>query len=267
MWGCGEHTADVASPQGNGNGIQMIHEITIKLLRVCKHGLQWGQPWKAQLKEAFDRRERGESRLALKEPDRIAGIGSTMKVSDQGGVGGGSAWTIIGHQKGAQWEEQNESKGSSWELCICGHSPVPWTVCPGTHRKNMSCLVKGSDSTWPPSPDREWKVISHLYWFLISVWFCLFKLMKMMCYCYVVMPEKVSPETSKMFLVLCPFHVVSLSPSFSPPSPSTLPSPETLLWYWWINIMWLEGYLERIQVNRQANPRKISDGKSKGEWS
>lgn len=57
------------------------------------------------------------------------------------------------------------------------------------------------------------KVISHLYWFLISVWFCLFKLMKMMCYCYIVMPEKVSPETSKMCLVLCPFHVVSLSPS------------------------------------------------------
>lgn len=225
MWGCVEHAADVASPQGNGNGIQMIHEITIKLLRVCKHGLQWGQPWKAQLKEVFDRRETGESCLALKEPDRIPGIGSTVKVSDKAGAGGSSTRTIVRHQKGAQWEEQNESKWPSRELCICGRVLVPCTVCPGTDQKNMSCLVKGSGSTRPPSPSWEWKVLSHLYWFLISVWFCLFKLMKMMCYCYVVMPEKVSPETSKMFLVPCPFHVVSLSPSFSPPSLFALPSP------------------------------------------
>lgn len=86
MWGCVEHTPDKVFPQGNGNEIQMvmIHDITIKLLRVCEHGLPWDQPWKAQSKEIFDRSGGRESCLALKEQDTFQVWGASWRSATKG---------------------------------------------------------------------------------------------------------------------------------------------------------------------------------------
>ena len=86
MWGCVEHTPDKVFPEGNGNEIQMvmIHEITIKLLRVCEHGLPWDQLWKAQSKEIFDRRRRRETCLALKEQDTFQVWGASWRPATKG---------------------------------------------------------------------------------------------------------------------------------------------------------------------------------------
>lgn len=154
LWGCVEHTPDRVFLQGNENEIQMvmIHEITIKLLRVCKHGLQWDQPWKAQPKEMFDRRARGESCLALKEQDIFPGTGSIVKVSNKRNrkVGGRRANTKI-HQlsKRSIVETNRMSTNDLVQSSVC---LVPCAVCPGTDWKNMSCLVKGSGSMRLPRP-------------------------------------------------------------------------------------------------------------------
>lgn len=108
IWDCVEHTPDRVFPQGNGNEIQMvmIHEITIKLLRVCKRGLQWDQPWKAQLKEVFDRRGRGESCLTLKEQDMFQVREASWRSATKGIKSGGWKWEHqddSGHPKGASW--------------------------------------------------------------------------------------------------------------------------------------------------------------------
>lgn len=147
------------SPQGNGNEIQMvtIHEITRKLLRVCKRGLQWDQPWKAQRKEVFDRTGRGGSCLALEEWDPFPGTGSIVKVSDKTIKNKSGRWKrehqddwAIRKEHGG--EEKNEDKWASPELCICGWGLVPCAVRPGANWRNTPCLVKGGGCIWLPRP-------------------------------------------------------------------------------------------------------------------
>lgn len=153
MWGCVEHTPDMTVPQGHGNGIQMltIHEITGKRLTVCKQGLRWDQPWKAQLKEVLLRRDAGRRCLALKEQDRIPGTGSIVKVSNKGNKKGAAVETTPGS---CQSSEQSLMGGAEWEQTreLRAVHLLPYSVYPGTDWKNMSCLVKGSGSTQHPSP-------------------------------------------------------------------------------------------------------------------
>lgn len=122
---CGTHTRQ-GLPRGNGNGIQMvmIHEITIQLLRVCKHGLQWDQPWKAQLKEVFDRRGRGKCCLALKQQDLFPGIKASWRSAAKGikrweverKPGSHQSTSVISPQKGIECRgpEEEQWRGRSW---------------------------------------------------------------------------------------------------------------------------------------------------------
>lgn len=124
MWGCVEHTPDKVFPEGNGNEIQMvmIHEITIKLLRVCEHGLPWDQLWKAQSKEIFDRRGRRESCLALKEQDALQVWGALWRSETKGVKRWREEERMPGwhrHQKGVLWGEAGwGQKLRCWVLCL-----------------------------------------------------------------------------------------------------------------------------------------------------
>ena len=157
MWGCVEHTPDKVFPQGNGNEIQMvmIHDITIKLLRVCEHGLPWDRPWKDQSKEIFDRRGRRESCLALKEKIRFR-YGEHREGQQQKEWKGGGRKRA--HQDGSatgkeyRGEKQDEDTGPSAGSCVRDCNLLPGAVCPGVDRKDTSCLIKGSVSLRLPRP-------------------------------------------------------------------------------------------------------------------
>lgn len=107
MWGYADPTPGRACLQGNANGIQMamIHEITVKGLRLCKHGLQWDQPWMAQLQEGFDRREGNKAAWHWRSKI-FPGIRASWRSEAKGMKG--KRWKSecqehLSHQKGARW--------------------------------------------------------------------------------------------------------------------------------------------------------------------
>lgn len=106
---------------------------------------------------------------------------------------------------------------------------------------------------------QEWKIVSHLYWFLISVWFCLFKWMKMMCYCYVAMPE----EKFHQRLQKCFWDCAHFMWFYFPPFSFLLHPPIFFFYYalcWWINIVPWKVNLETVQARRRGSLPRQSDG-------